>query len=133
MAGTPQRTDIDLNEFRALLLEQRSQIVGTRRSQAEGENEEDTDSNDNDVSTGYPSDGSSDADEMAAELADRDRYEAGDEAEHEMLHQIDAALGRIENGSYGICTVTGKPIPVERLQAIPWTETTVEGAEQTGL
>ena len=133
MAGTPQRTDIDLNEFRALLLEQRRQITGTQRSLKDSEAEEDSDANDNDVSSGTPSDASSDADEIAAELADRDRYEAGDEAEHEMLHQIDAALARIEDGSYGICTVTGKPIPVERLQALPWAETTIEGAEQIGL
>ena len=40
--------------------------------------------------------------------------------------QIDAALGRIEDGSYGICVVSGKPIPKERLEAIPWAAERVE-------
>ena len=78
-------------------------------------------------------DASSDADEIASELADRDRDEAGDEAAAGTLRQVDAALERIENGTYGICAVTGKPIPEERLEALPWTDVTVEGAEQEGL
>jgi RNA polymerase-binding transcription factor DksA len=40
--------------------------------------------------------------------------------------EIDAALGRIADGSYGICVVSGKPIPKERLQAIPWAAERVE-------
>ena len=40
--------------------------------------------------------------------------------------QIDAALGRIEDGSYGICVMSGKPIPKERLEAIPWAAERVE-------
>lgn len=37
--------------------------------------------------------------------------------------EIDAALGRIKSGSYGICEKSGKPIPVERLKAIPYART----------
>ncbi len=40
-------------------------------------------------------------------------------AEH-LLGEIDAALGRLEDGTYGTCTVCGKKIPEERLQAVPW-------------
>jgi DnaK suppressor protein len=40
-------------------------------------------------------------------------------AEH-LLVEIDAALGRIESGTYGICVVCGKPIGEERLEAVPW-------------
>jgi RNA polymerase-binding transcription factor DksA len=39
---------------------------------------------------------------------------------------IDAALGRIENGTYGICIHSGEPIPQERLEAIPWAAERVE-------
>ncbi|ADN02610.1 TraR/DksA family transcriptional regulator [Spirochaeta thermophila] len=41
---------------------------------------------------------------------------------HELrrLNQIDAALARIENGKYGYCLKDGKPIPRERLEAIPY-------------
>ena len=40
--------------------------------------------------------------------------------------QIDAALERVEAGTYGICVVSGDPIPVERLEAIPWAAERVE-------
>jgi RNA polymerase-binding transcription factor DksA len=39
---------------------------------------------------------------------------------------IDAALGRIEAGTYGICVHSGEPIPQERLEAIPWAAERVE-------
>jgi RNA polymerase-binding transcription factor DksA len=39
---------------------------------------------------------------------------------------IDAALVRIENGTYGICQHSGQPIPEERLEAIPWAAERVE-------
>lgn len=39
---------------------------------------------------------------------------------------LDRALKRIDLKTYGICKLTGKPIPKERLDAVPHTETTVE-------
>ena len=42
-------------------------------------------------------------------------------AEQDALYEINAALARIADGSYGICEVTGKPIPEARLRALPWT------------
>lgn len=42
------------------------------------------------------------------------------------IEQIDDALERIKNGTYGICTGSGKPIPKERLKAIPWASERVE-------
>ncbi len=39
---------------------------------------------------------------------------------------IDSALVRIEDGTYGICVVSGKPIQKERLRAIPWAAERVE-------
>lgn len=43
------------------------------------------------------------------------------------IAEIDAALGRIKSGSYGICQTSGKPIPVERLKANLCARTVVEG------
>ena len=40
-------------------------------------------------------------------------------AEH-LLVEIDAALGRIDDGSYGLCSVCGRPIGDERLEAVPY-------------
>ncbi len=42
------------------------------------------------------------------------------------IEEIDAALGRIKAGTYGICRVSGTPIPKERLKAIPWATERVE-------
>lgn len=41
------------------------------------------------------------------------------------LAQINKALERIDQGTYGISEVSGKPIPVERLEAIPYATTLV--------
>ncbi|GHO82540.1 TraR/DksA family transcriptional regulator [Dictyobacter formicarum] len=52
---------------------------------------------------------------------------ANDEA---LLAQINAALKRIEDGTYGFCVVCGKPISEERLRAIPWATLGVEEEEK---
>jgi RNA polymerase-binding protein DksA len=43
---------------------------------------------------------------------------------------LDRALDRIENGTYGICKVTGHPISRERLEAVPHTEISIEAKRQ---
>jgi len=42
------------------------------------------------------------------------------------LRLIESALVRIENGKYGYCLKSGKPIPKERLEAIPYALYTIE-------
>jgi len=46
-------------------------------------------------------------------------YTLEENSEH-VLAEIDAALKRIEDGTYGKCTNCGKQIPEERLEARPW-------------
>jgi RNA polymerase-binding transcription factor DksA len=47
------------------------------------------------------------------------------------LAEIQAALRRIDEGTYGIDEVTGEPIPPERLEAVPTARTNVDtGTEQ---
>jgi DnaK suppressor protein len=48
----------------------------------------------------------------------------------ELLVKVRAALARMDNGTYGICAVSGKAIPVERLEALPYATTRVEYADQ---
>ena len=43
------------------------------------------------------------------------------------IKDLEAALIRIENRTYGICRITGKLIPKERLMIVPHATTTVEG------
>ena len=51
------------------------------------------------------------------------------ERQQKYLEQIDEALQRIEDGSYGVCKVTGEPIPVERLEEVPVAKYSVKGKE----
>jgi RNA polymerase-binding protein DksA len=57
------------------------------------------------------------------DLADQSRYQEISQNRldnlEKWLAQIDSALDRIQNGSYGICAHCGKPINPERLEAIP--------------
>src|SRR6266550_4665032 len=46
--------------------------------------------------------------------------------EQDALYEIEEALKRIEGGTYGICEMSGKPIPHARLEAIPFARYTVE-------
>lgn len=67
---------------------------------------------------------------------------AQEEIEHEVilaelhvevdrLAEIDAALQRLSDGTYGICGETGKSIPAQRLRAIPWTRYSHSAAERS--
>jgi RNA polymerase-binding transcription factor DksA len=51
-------------------------------------------------------------------------------ADQDSVYEIEEALKRIEKKTYGICELTGKPIPKARLEAIPWTRFTVEAQAQ---
>ncbi len=65
-------------------------------------------------------------DEISSQLA---------EVESRELAQIERAIERFRGGTYGICEVTGKPIPLARLQALPYATTTIEAQremEKTG-
>lgn len=66
---------------------------------------------------------SGEGDSIAVE---RDRALQISAREREEIAEIDAALARIEDGTYGTCVVSGKPIPKERLEAIPHASMRVE-------
>ena len=51
-------------------------------------------------------------------------------SDQDAVYEIEAALRRIERGTFGVCEVTGKTIPKARLDAIPWTRFTVEAQAQ---
>ena len=46
-------------------------------------------------------------------------------SEQDVLFEIDAAIRRLEDGSYGICEISGEPINIERLQALPYVRYTI--------
>lgn len=51
-------------------------------------------------------------------------------SDQDAIYEIEEAIKRIERNTYGICELTGKPIPKARLDAIPWTRFTVEAQAQ---
>ena len=64
--------------------------------------------------------------DSATETVDREIEQSlEDNAEH-LLASIDAALGRIEDGSYGRCERCGEAISEERLEALPYATKCIE-------
>ena len=60
--------------------------------------------------------------DKALELRTRDR-------QRKLIGKIDAAIARIDNGTYGYCEVTGDPIGLARLEARPVTTLSIEAQE----
>lgn len=110
----------DLNFFKKLLLNKRA--AAKKELDALEENIENmTDSDDADYSslTHHLGDIGSDVEEknLTYQLLERtSKY----------IKEIDAALVRIENGTYGICRLTGKMISRKRLEAVPHTRYSIE-------
>lgn len=50
--------------------------------------------------------------------------------EYGVLRQIERALEKIEDNTYGICDITGQEIPIKRLEAVPYATMTVEAQEK---
>lgn len=69
----------------------------------------------------------------SGDLEDRAELQIDNTADQTLLHrleaelaEINAAIGRIESGTYGICEKTGDTIPVARLRAFPTARTVVD-------
>ncbi|HVS62793.1 MAG TPA: TraR/DksA family transcriptional regulator [Thermoanaerobaculia bacterium] len=69
---------------------------------------------------GASSDGNEDIVDLANSAYNRELSFAISDSERELLQQIDEALARMEEGSFGACTSCGQPIASPRLRAIPW-------------
>jgi RNA polymerase-binding transcription factor DksA len=52
------------------------------------------------------------------------------QVDRNLIKEIDEALKRIDDGSYGICLRTGKRISPERLAEVPWAKYTIEAARE---
>jgi len=110
----------ELEEYKALLLLKRRQLVGMLN----GMEEEALRSNGGNLST-MPLHMA----DLGTDTFDQDFTLGMAETERALLNEIDAALVRIENKSYGVCQLTGKQIPKTRLEAKPWAKYTIEAAK----
>ncbi|MBA2297832.1 MAG: TraR/DksA C4-type zinc finger protein [Actinobacteria bacterium] len=68
--------------------------------------------------------------DAASETYERELDEGLEEDAQTQLREVDDALARIEEGSYGTCTACGKEIPAERLEAVPWTKLCIDDARK---
>ncbi len=66
------------------------------------------------------SDGVVEPEEEAVDLEETDVEQAILDNEQALLVEVQQALARIDNGTYGMCSNCGQPIPEKRLEAIPW-------------
>jgi len=124
--GTKEKlsySDKELKEFKAIILkkleEARKELVNLQAA-LNNANEHGTDDT---ASTFKMLEDGSDtlAKEEAGQLAVRQK---------KFIEQLENALIRIENKTYGICRVTGKLIPKERLRAVPHTTQSIEAKLQ---
>jgi DnaK suppressor protein len=103
---------VDVERFRKLLEEERRRVVDAieyLHKENPGSIEDETEDQTQDTL----------ADTATATLDREIDYTLEENSEH-VLEAIDAALKRIEDGTYGRCVNCGKPIAEERLAAIPW-------------
>ena len=97
----------DLDRFRRLLLDKRTELLdrvrAARSSETRGEVDEAPDLGDRALNT-----------------ISRDLLYQLSTGEREILRRVDAALGRMEAGSFGVCVHCGERVQVARLKAVPW-------------
>jgi|ERR1700704_131250 RNA polymerase-binding protein DksA len=108
-------TPEQINHFRELLEQERAEIqsrLAVRNREVEATLPEEDEIRD-------------EGDE-AKVVTDLDPILAENDLDRDTLGKIDRALRRIEEGTYGISEVSGKPIPIERLEAVPWATTLVD-------
>jgi RNA polymerase-binding protein DksA len=105
---------IDIERMRERLVEERQRVVDaldnirTENPGSLGEEIEEPTYQDN-----HPGD-------VATATFDREMASTLEENSTHVLAGIDAALDRIEHGTFGVCERCGKPIGEERLEALPW-------------
>jgi RNA polymerase-binding protein DksA len=114
----------DIEHFRKLLLEKRRETLGSVNEMEE------------EVLKKSRLDATGNLSSMPIHMADlgSDNFEQEFaiglvDSERKLLREIDDALARIEEGTYGICQGSNKPIPKARLEAQPWARYSVEYAQ----
>jgi len=68
--------------------------------------------------------------DTASETYERELDEGLEEDAKDQLREVEAALERLDAGEYGKCSICGKTIPVERLEAVPWTTLCIDDARK---
>lgn len=112
----------DLEKYRQLLLEKRAELLGDMRSMEHEALRSTSGSNLSNLPVHMADMGTDNYEqEFTLGLVEKDRL---------LLREINVALQKILDGSYGICEGTGKPISAPRLEVRPWTRYSIEYARK---
>jgi RNA polymerase-binding transcription factor DksA len=111
----------DLDRYRDILLKKRAELLGDLTNMEDEALRQNSGSLSN-MPQHMADQGSDTFDQtMSLSLAD---------VERSRIREIDDALKRIEEGTFGVCMHTGKRIPADRLEQVPWTKYTIEAARE---
>jgi RNA polymerase-binding protein DksA len=107
-------TTIDTEQFRTRLIEERKRVkeaIDYLHEENPGSIQDETQDS---TADNHPAD-------MATVTFDRELDYSLEENEGRLLEAIDAAVNRIDQGTFGMCRTCARPIGEERLEALPWT------------
>lgn len=120
-------TKNQLAHFKQVLLDEKIRVEAERAAYTGPDRDQ---SEEDEVGELSHSDMDDPADE-ATNLMDRERNYAAEDNMGRILGKIEHALAKIEDGTYGLSDIDGTPIPIARLEALPYAAITVEQAENT--
>jgi DnaK suppressor protein len=115
---------VDTDRFRTALEEQRARVVAVIEHREHRESLED------EIGELVSSSADNHIADTATDTYDREFDEGLGEDAGRQLTQIDAALQRLEDGTYGTCQACGGEIGEERLEAIPFTTLCIDDARK---
>ena len=110
---------VDIESVKRRLIEEREGVLEERRRLVEDTSRSMEEAVDEDGNDSHLADSASETLDRSIELS------LEDNADH-LIAAIDAALGRIEAGTYGQCERCAQPIAEERLEALPWATKCIE-------
>ena len=124
-APVQARQDLDIEHFCSMLLTERERYeaelegIRSRSMDVEGSLPDEGESGDEDTA------------DLASAMMDKEIDLSVEDETMDLINAIDHALEKIEDGTYGICDISGDEIPKSRLELIPWASLTVACQEMS--
>lgn len=115
-------TPDQLSRFKQMLLDEKARLQSERGMYVADDRADSEEDAAGELSHGDVNDP---ADE-ATNLFDRERDRAAIDNMSNILAKVDRALAKMDEGTYGLSDINGVPIPLERLEVLPYALTTVD-------